>query len=423
MTNSNGFKFNRPDSPVTLAALDIHHSRGWGNFGGRPGERPPIPVTGKAPNAGPNWQNLRFDPDTDAEVIELFTSGLLAGVNLGVLLGNGLADVDLDCSEARRAVELVLTPTPRQHGRPSAPISHWWYRVDRDGVERYQDADGSTLLELRASTGLQTVVPPSIHPGTGEAIVWERPTDAEPPMPRDMELDVLGAETAALAVACVLGRGNRWPRKGGRHEAYLALVGGLLRGASRDAPRGDLLDHLIRTIVNALAYLTDDEEEQVRGDEAVRSTWDRLATGENVIGWTRLGELLNDDGKVTARQVVRTAMKHAATMRRYLELPYLNGDREAGSGERSNGNAAAPEEEEEEERHEITWRVKSERWWRAARRQVDDEEAARRETFDPGVLGAWEMFERYRESAGMHLVENTIPKRGIGSFFGESAGS
>ena len=190
-----------------------------------------------------------------------------------------------------------------------------------------------------------------------------------------------------------------------------------------DAPRDARLDSLAHRIIKVLAYLTDDEEEQVRGDEAVRSTWDRLPTGENVTGWTRLTELLNDDGNVTARQVMQTAKKHATTMRRYLGLPYPNGDREAGNGERGNGgngNAATPEEEVEEEQREIARLARNERRRRAANRQVDDEEAARREAIDPGVLDAVQMFERYRDSAGMHLVENTIPRRGIGSFFGES---
>src|SRR5215213_1296142 len=155
----NGVEFNRPNSPVTLAAVDIHRR-----------EHTPVRLYGKVPNAGPNWQHLRFH--SEAEVVKHFTDGVLAGVNVGILLGDGLADVDLDCPEALRAADHVLTMTRRRSGRASAPGSHRWYRVfSGECYEKFTDTDRRTvLLELRADSGHQTVVPPSVHPETGETI-------------------------------------------------------------------------------------------------------------------------------------------------------------------------------------------------------------------------------------------------------------
>ena len=64
-------------------------------------------------------------------------------------------------------------------GRRTKRRSHVLYFVDRPIRYRpFKDLDDEMLVELRGtkadgSLGLQTMVPPSIHPGDGESLAWE----------------------------------------------------------------------------------------------------------------------------------------------------------------------------------------------------------------------------------------------------------
>ena len=265
--------------------------------------RTPVGLDGKKPTR-PDWQQYTYANEVD--VIAEFTS-LIEGSNLGVVLGRGLADVDLDCPESIRAASHLLPRTPRQSGRESAPRSHWWYstKADREMFFQLKDAFGEVVVELRADSGHQTVVPPSVHPDTGEPYRWEGSPEAEP---AEVDLGALGAAVAALGLVAILA--PHWPR-GSRHEAYLALVGGLLRGH----PDDERLVGLVEKIVQALAHLTNDEEHRVRVTEALPSTRKRLRVGDGqqVTGWTTLREHV-------AGEHVTAAMKAADRMRECLEL-------------------------------------------------------------------------------------------------------
>src|SRR5262249_3419945 len=74
-----------------------------------------------------------------------------------------------------------------------------------------------------------------------------------------------------------------WPGQGHRHQAYLALVGGLLR-------YGWPVER-VEALVAALADATDDEEAAGRV-RLVSDTAERLDRREPVTGWPRLAELL-----------------------------------------------------------------------------------------------------------------------------------
>ncbi len=134
-----------------------------------------IPPRSKNPNRL-DWQNER---PTRAELPKLFTGDRNVGVLLGEPSGS-LVDCDLDCTESVALAPLVL-PSTLRFGRASRPRSHWLYRASgarylkraepvRPGLP--QDKCGPTLLELRSSSGQQTVMPPSVHP-SGEAIEWD----------------------------------------------------------------------------------------------------------------------------------------------------------------------------------------------------------------------------------------------------------
>jgi len=288
---SRDVRLNSADSAVTQEARHLHR-RG----------RTPVGLDGKRPTR-PDWQQHTYVNEVD--VITEFTS-LIEGSNLGVVLGRGLADVDLDCPEAIKAASHLLPLTPRQSGRESAPRSHWWYATDHDRETFFhlKDAYGGVVVELRADSRHQTVVPPSVHPDTGEPYRWEGSPEAEP---AKVDLGALGAAVAALGLVSVLA--PHWPR-GSRHEAYLALVGGLLRGH----PDDDRLVALVEKIVQALVYLTKDEEHPVRVKQSVPSTRKKLRAGDQqVTGWTTLREHV-------AGEHVAAAMKASDRMRECLEL-------------------------------------------------------------------------------------------------------
>jgi putative DNA primase/helicase len=170
----------------------------------------PIPRGEKGPRI-PGWQNPEkkfgtetFGPDD----------------NVGTSLVGDLVDVDCDCDEAVKAAATLLLRTRRVHGRPSRRASHYWYRAE--GVESKQFRDTKPnrqmLVELRAGSKHQTVLPPSQHP-SGEVLDWE-PDCRQPPAPVDGE----GLTQAVRLVATVALVVRHWP-KNERHNLLLALAG------------------------------------------------------------------------------------------------------------------------------------------------------------------------------------------------------
>jgi hypothetical protein len=203
---------------------------------------------------------------------------------------HGLIDIDLDCVEAVRAAPHLLPPTRMITGRRSAPQSHWWYRVGdppAKASEAFDDPsfgesdDRRRLVELR-STGGQTVIPPSVHP-SGERCVWH-----EHGQPARVSITELRADVGAVAAAAALGR--HWPT-GARHDAALALAGGLLRARWDE-------DKVARFVAAVCAAAGDPEiGDRVR---SVLDTAQKLKDGKPATAWTRLVELLGADGPPAA---------------------------------------------------------------------------------------------------------------------------
>src|SRR5262249_58428460 len=115
-------------------------------------------------------------------------------------------------------------------GRRPRRRSHWLYRTDTAlpmTQEKFTGLDDTVLVELRG-TGGQTMAPPSVHP-SGERLEWREFTE-----PSRVELAELRRAAGAVAAAALLAR--RWPRKGRRQDAALALAGALLRGRWEQDP-------------------------------------------------------------------------------------------------------------------------------------------------------------------------------------------
>jgi hypothetical protein len=258
----------------------------------------PVPRAGrcKAPVLD-GWQNLRPQPE---ELDRLFPSD--QPLNVGLLLGGpsgGLVDVDLDCQQAVCAAPHLLPPTGWVSGREGKPRSHWWYVVGHPpdkAEDKYADLDGTDLLELR-STGGQTVVPPSVHE-TGQPVHWhafEQPAQAD--------LAALDAAVRALAASALLAR--HWPTKGSRQEAFLALVGALLRAGWED--------RRAERFVQAVATATGDEEPRKRV-QVVDQTRNKLDAGKPITGWPKLAKILGSEVVDRARTWLGLMPKPAAKL-------------------------------------------------------------------------------------------------------------
>lgn len=216
--------------------------------------------------------------------------------NVGVLTGKpseGLYDVDLDVPEAAAAAKVFLPPTDRMHGRPSNPVSHYWYRChdapDHETVAWQFADDGkqTKYVELRGGndgSASQTMIPPSLHP-KGEELVWE--ADGEP---ATLPYTELHRCVTKVALAALFAR--HWPAKGARHDASLALTGGLVRST-------DWSDDEVDAFTMTVARIAGDDEYATRASaERARQ---RIFEKQQVTGWTRLAELLPNGDKVVAR--------------------------------------------------------------------------------------------------------------------------
>jgi hypothetical protein len=221
------------------------------------------------------WTALRI---SKADIPRYFQEG----DNIGVLLGeasNGLVDVDLDCNEAVKLARVFLPATSMVHGRRGNPTSHHWYRTSLPigRTQKYCDADGNTLVELR-STGGQTVVPPSIHQ-SGEPMIWERAGE-----PATVIFDNLAQAVAKLAAAALLAR--CWPARGSRHDAALALAGLLLRS-------GWGTEETVQ-LVKAVASAAGDEEALQRVQDVI-STAKTMVSHRKATGGKTLAKMIGDN--------------------------------------------------------------------------------------------------------------------------------
>ncbi len=248
----------------------------------------PVPFKSKNPNRD-GWQNER---PTLEDIDRLFPEG--RPLNLGVLNGEpsgGLIDGDLDTAQAIAAAPYFLPPTGCVSGRHSKPRSHFWYVVEdppEKAAVKFLDVDRTVVLELR-STGSQTVVPPSIHE-SGELVRWEEWAEGGPAR---VEWAELLAAAGLAAGAAILAK--HWPNLGSRHDARLALAGGLAR-AGWDA---DVISRFVVAVTVAAGNEGVEDAKRV-GPDTIR----KLEAGENIVGWPRLKELLGARGADVLRKAL-----------------------------------------------------------------------------------------------------------------------
>jgi hypothetical protein len=245
----------------------------------------PIPFREKKP-AIAGWPALRLKAE---DLPHHFGS---VAQNVGLLLGEpyGITDIDLDAPEAVQLWQIFAPPTKCGFGHQSKPFSHSLYHMDPPGPSlKFTDPiDKTTLLELRClssdgKVGRQTVIPPSTHKDSGEAICFTRGLDGDPV---NVEAEVLIRAVRRCAAACVLAR-HYPPSGGGRHDCELALSGILARA---DWPEEDA-----KQFVLAVYGAVRDHDRSAFGrvSQGVEDSYRRLREGGDVTGIPKLMTLMN----------------------------------------------------------------------------------------------------------------------------------
>ncbi len=235
----------------------------------------PLPLRAKKPGFN-GWQ--KYQPVNGQLERDFSGEG-----NIGLLLGKPsgwLIDVDLDWPESQKLAPMFLPETSAKSGRESAPLSHYWYRCET-GTKKFSDPtkpnddQRAMIVELR-STGLQTVVEPSIHP-SGERYIWQGEL-----MPAHVDAGTLQRAVAQLAACSLIAR--HWP-KGRRHDAALALAGALFRNGWTRAG--------VELFTLSAAKTAGDEEIEDR-KRAIADTEERIRVGERVTGLPTLSEFVGE---------------------------------------------------------------------------------------------------------------------------------
>jgi hypothetical protein len=279
----------------------------------------PIRDGAKSP-FGMRWQHTRWtDPE---QVTASFNGWAKEGASgIGLLLGepsSGLIDVDLDHATALRLREHFLPPSAMMTGHAGRPRSHHWYRVITEDPNSLPSTrvyklppkegkrQGATIVELR-STGAQTVIPPTIHP-SNEPYRWEGEPWGGDDGPEIVQGRMLEVQVALLAMGAVLLDG--WPDSGlgARHEAYLALAGGLLRFGNGVHP---FWERNLPVVIRAMADVTHDSDgPSARVNETMETTLRRLREDDGkAIGFPKLAEIIGTDHAEQVRRLAKEVTK------------------------------------------------------------------------------------------------------------------
>jgi uncharacterized protein (DUF927 family) len=220
--------------------------------------------------------------------------------NIGAACGipNALTDIDLDSSIAATLwKELFGPPTNLCYGRDGKPDSHWLYYADPPFPSiKYQTSVTDTttgkkkihtILEVRCLSkkgivGLQSMVPPSIHP-SGERVRFEPGGDGDP---AHVDANVLRLAAGKCAAAILLASNFPVPG-GGRHDSFLALAGYLCRHS------GWTLDNIVRFHCAIYRCLWPLGADFVTAQTEVQDTADQVAQGKTATGFPTLAGLID----------------------------------------------------------------------------------------------------------------------------------
>ena len=231
--------------------------------------------------------------------IEHYKTGQNVGVKLGTEIqpGKYLVDVDLDWAGGELLAKRLLPPAGFGFGRGQRKITHVFYTTDEP--PRYKiyktpktDRPSRALVELRGlkidgSVGMQTMLPPSVHP-SGEVIEIRAngPITHVPDLP---------AYVLRFALGCLFY--YHLGERAFNHDARMGIAGFLLQQGLEE-------DDVI-LIMEAVAEATANSVQDVA--TTVRSTAKKVRNGERVASKSLLIETM---GKDVARLVCAEAKKY-----------------------------------------------------------------------------------------------------------------
>jgi hypothetical protein len=208
---------------------------------------------------------------------------------VGVVTGpahSGPVDIDLDCHEAVLFAQRFLPPTQAVFGRASKLRSHYLYRVDVSSFEKQafiDPLDNTTIVEMRGDAGHQTVMPGSIHEGTGEPVEW---SDVGFPEVTTVDAELLMKAVRKIAIATLIVRHIWAPGYHNEPAKHLAGVFFYL-----DWP----LEEAVDVIEAVMAATGDDDKSRI---PTVRATYRRAEQGKKVSGAGVLRKQLKNDALV-----------------------------------------------------------------------------------------------------------------------------
>jgi hypothetical protein len=211
------------------------------------------------------------------------------GQNVGVFTGHEispgkfLVDVDFDWTDGLPLAKRILPNTSFAYGRTTRTLSHAFYTSSEPLQSiAFKNIDDKPFVELRGTKqdgtiGLQTMVPPSIHPN-GENLIIR--ADGE-----IAHIDDIGRRIALYAVACMVYSiiGHR----GLLHDNRLALAGFLLN----EGLTAEEASMVCASVAEACGNNVQDME------LIVKTTAQKIKSGEHVKGKTALINVIGDDGK------------------------------------------------------------------------------------------------------------------------------
>lgn len=234
--------------------------------------------SGKKGPETPAWTS-RSDTLADYKVGQ--NVGTFTGVEIET--GKWLVDIDFDWPDGLPLAKKILPPTQFGFGRQSRTISHAFYTSAEPLPSfSFDNIDGKPLVEFRGtkqdgSIGLQTMLPPSLHP-SGERI--EVRSDGE-----IAHCPEIWRRTTLYAISCLLY--SHLGHRGLLHDTRLAVAGFLLsEGLSKE-----------ETILigEAIAAASGNNVEDVK--VTVQTTASKIKAGDRVQGRGSLIKSLGEDGK------------------------------------------------------------------------------------------------------------------------------
>lgn len=210
------------------------------------------------------------------------------GNNVGMMIGKGEVDVDLDWPEAQKIWPMLMARDESlawgRHGR----ITHHVYKSDLSkpvnfelpsvaGAPAMKGAHGRMVLQLRTSVGgepYHVMIPPSVHPD-GDKLEGTISLLAEAPVE---DLLIVAQRVAGLSALA-----RFYPSQGNRDEVMLGLVGCMVRAGLPQAE--------IETFTAQFCHLVNDTEIEMRVAKANRA-FKRIEMGKTLRGIPATAKLL-----------------------------------------------------------------------------------------------------------------------------------